>query len=728
MTSIDDAVVRTEEKERIRGESRARLGAYLASKNKGQEPVISTESEPPVVLPIPVDSAKPEPKEPFFDGEITENEIERGDFQKAERGVPNTESVPTITREEKDGLLVELSQKLEDARKFYVEQDREMDKGSSVWKKIFGFGKRLESGTLKESFENSKLAYEDALISYKGAILASEVGDNEDARIVAEWITKGEFLNLERERLDGKAREEKGWPSKIANGYLGMVDKYRKLSTAKKIAIGLGITAAGFGIGLTGGTVLAGGLLTSRQIFSMSVSSVGFKAMFEGIAKKRREGEGDKAAENILENSHTEGWEDVHIDLLSQNLDHNIGELDLRFQKEKKDEKFRTWAAIGSGVALSYIARYFGKEAMEHSGAGKVMKSAGGKIFDVLGKGHMSGIVNETVSAHHPGEQVFPHGEMADEQSVLGVKGPISEKVPGFSDGDAHKFVEGLKQEEALKAKIAAEDLVKSASEIKEVPPLVVKPGSSLEGTIIQHLKDQGMSPDEAGKKAHRMALEFLNNDQSATEHHLIHPDAKIVLDASGEKIMSVDDSGHITMAPPDKSVPGPDWEKLVEKQEGYLKVDEAVSSDFPGAESAVAPAVEAGDFLDEKAGILLENTNADLAMWQAVPEGGVNMENYATLGANFTKSLAKLIGGNHFEDWASIKGLSVKEVVDGDSEGGKRISALLSRLAKAKLPEADEDTIKQFQKMLKPKGGERVYDWMKRVALLVKHFGIKKI
>lgn len=630
---------------------------------------------------------------------------------------------------EKDRRLIALSQKLEEARKFYVEQDREMDKGALIWNRIIGKLKRLDSGTLKDSFDQSKMDYENALKNYKDAILKEEVEDGEDAKIVAEWLTKGEFLSLENEKLNSKVKEEKGWPEKITNGYLGMVDKYRKLSTVKKIAIGLGITTVGFGIGLTGGTLLAGGLLTSRQIFSMSVSSVGFKGMFDAIDKKSKESKGAKEAKNISDKvteKTDDGKEVVDVEALLGKLDEKIAGINARMQQEKKNQRYRNWAAIGSSVALSYVARYFGEAAVEHSGVKEILKHVGEKLSDIpLRHGYS---FREIVSAHHPGDQMLTHGELASEQEVMGVKGSVVDKSSVLSSDEVEKVAESLKQEEILKAKLTAEDLAKNAVEVKELAPLIVKPGSSLEGTIIQHLTtEKKMSLEEAGIKAHRMALKFLNNDQSATEHHIIHPDAKIILDASGEKIVSIDEFEAAPAAAVEDKV-GLDFEKLVENSKTFPNVSENVSFDPSLESSGVESAVETGDFLDENASVLLENTNTSLAEWQTIPERGTDVEKYATLGGNFTKSLAKLIGGNYFEDWAAIKGSSMREALKGDGESSKRLSALLDRLLKAELPERDAESIRKFREIMKPNRRESVYSWTKRIAILVKHLKIKKI
>jgi hypothetical protein len=588
--------------------------------------------------------------------------------------VENVDAGVVQNKSEADRRLEELSQRLDEARKDFVKQDREMDRGASIWKKITGFGKRLESGTLKEAFDEAKLGYENALKDYKDAILATEVEDKEDAKIVAEWLTKGEFLSLENERVDAKVREGEGWTDKIKNGYLGMVDRYRKLPATTKIAIGFGITATGFGIGLTGGTLLAGGLLTSRQFFSMSVSSVGFKSFLDGMAERKRRNDGEKEAENIVKSSSTERIGRLEADLLIQNLDQKIAELDAKLQKEKRNEKIRNWSAFVGGLVLSSVARYFGKEAVEHSGVKTILKNTGDKIMDTIG----------------------------NQKSVMGIGYHAEAPAETVKVED----VISAKNLETLKVQVDKE-ILPPTSPVPVAETLTVAKGSSLEGTIINHLKAEGMSPEEAGKKAHVMALEYLADNQSVTEHHLIHPDAKITLDASGEHIANIDDSG--TVATP------------LETPQEPVAVPDALESS-----PEITPEINSG----------LENLNGSIS---ALYESNVFGEKFdeATYNSNKDKFIANIFAfltgdkDNRVEAWWKMKDVPMKEVIDKNGKGfNKSLKIILDKMLDKDRVEIISDDDSAFRKEIRPriKKGETVQQWVARFVALAEKYKLRKL
>ncbi len=69
---------------------------------------------------------------------------------------------------------------------------------------------------------------------------------------------------------------------------------------------------------------------------------------------------------------------------------------------------------------------------------------------------------------------------------------------------------------------------------------LEVTKGSSLEGTLIKHFKDAGMDVQEAGAKAHQVALAYAKENQlDGGPQSLIHPGAHIEVNAEG-KILSI--------------------------------------------------------------------------------------------------------------------------------------------------------------------------------------------
>ncbi|MDP1884639.1 MAG: hypothetical protein Q8L10_04710 [Candidatus Moranbacteria bacterium] len=278
----------------------------------------------------------------------------------------------TVRYEDKE--IRELSEKLDAARRAYIIKSNVVNEKSSFFKKILGFGKKgAHLGEFNAELEEAKLNYESALKNYKDALVGSMVSDRGDVEIMAQFLNKGEHLNIAKTR-DQVRFETGGWPEKLKGGYVKMLENYKKLPMWKKVTLGVGLAGVGLASGAWAGAATAGALMTARRLFSMSVGSLGYSQMFEGMAEKGRANRSEAEARDIAAESQSELGE-IDAEKLSQMLDLKIKGIDREIQDRDLAKKWRTYGAIGAGVATSFLGssifQHFaesdmGKTAMEY--------------------------------------------------------------------------------------------------------------------------------------------------------------------------------------------------------------------------------------------------------------------------------------------------------------------------------------------------------------------------
>lgn len=398
----------------------------------------------------------------------------------------------------KNEKLLGLEKEVDEARKAFVGKDIEAEKKSSKFWKLFRVGSLGEYG---EEHKGAKEEYYAALRAYKDEYLNIH-GLNEKS--VAEMVTFfniKEHYSLESARLDAD-NENAGWPKKIWNGYMGMIDRYRKIGEndsskfkkySKKIVVGMFVALAATGLAAGGGAVAGvAGTITGASLvrgFTIGVSSAGYKAIYEGIAQGSRKRESRKEAEEIMKHSKVEGMEEMHLDLVNENLDNKIALIDEVMQEQKQWKRFRTFAAVGTAVVISQAGRYFGKWASE-----KASHWFGGTGTPMP----------EDTGAHEAGT-VSP------------------DNAPGGA---------------------GAPEVIPPIEKTIDLP--AIEEGGSIEGSIIKHLTD---NPDlidkyneqlgsgrkfDAGQIAHRMFEEYGDN------RDLVHAGAQVQLSPDSLHIQGV--------------------------------------------------------------------------------------------------------------------------------------------------------------------------------------------
>lgn len=283
----------------------------------------------------------------------------------------------SISEKERDERLLELGKELEAARREYIIKDYNLDKNSGIFKKLFGFGKRSQLGEFNREYETARSRYEEVLKKFKDATVEGLVLDRQEAEMTSNWLEKGEFIELQKTR-DQIRMENAPWSQGIKNGCMKLIDKYRKLPTWKKIAIGFGVA----GIASVGGVAGIGAAATlgvGWRIFTSGVSAIGFKGMYEGVAEGYRNKKTKSNTEKNLNASRNQKAE-FDPEIFKKRLDDKIKTVDREIQKRKAWGKFRLWLAIGSAAAVFFGGRYIAEKVMGNlSGSG-----SGGKSNDDL--------------------------------------------------------------------------------------------------------------------------------------------------------------------------------------------------------------------------------------------------------------------------------------------------------------------------------------------------------
>lgn len=296
----------------------------------------------------------------FRNNEKLDDEIKRlnEEHDKLSNDVKALE--PTPLRETVSKDLRALSDQLGESRRKYIQKDHAMDQNSSLFKKVFGAGKRSEHGDITGEFEMTQAQYEEDLKKYYDAIIAEELGDSadeDDRRILANALNVGELASIsalrKEEKFSGSSFES------LRDGYVKLVERYNRLPLRQKIYIGgafvgVGVLAGGVGTA----AAAAGGAMALRRAFGFSAATVGFKSMFEGIADKTRMKKAESDAAGFTDQLRTEQNADERAQQIENFVSNRIDALDKKFQDQKDWQKRRWWMAGASALATFGAARY----------------------------------------------------------------------------------------------------------------------------------------------------------------------------------------------------------------------------------------------------------------------------------------------------------------------------------------------------------------------------------
>lgn len=383
--------------------------------------------------------------------------------------------------------LSELEKEVETARKSFVGKDIEAEKNSSKFWKLFRIG---SLGEYSEEHKQVKEKYYAALKAYKDEYLNTHGLNEKSVGEMVAFFNIKEHYNLESARLDTN-NENANWPKKAWNGYMGMIDRYRKIGEkdksklkkySKKFAAGMFVAVAATGLAAGGGAAAgAAGTIAGAALvrgFTIGVSSVGFKTLYEGLAQGSKERENKRELNYISRNLKEPSLGESYLNRVNQDLDEKINSIDEVLQEQKQGKRFRTIAAVGTAVIISQAGRYCGRWASE-------------KMSHWLGG--MEAPTGEIPAAK-------PAGEVAAPETVIE----------------------------------------------KNIDLPAIEKGGSIEGSIIKHLTDNpdlieryneqlgGSRKFDAGQIAHRMFEEY------GDKRDLAHAGAQVQLSSDGLHIQGV--------------------------------------------------------------------------------------------------------------------------------------------------------------------------------------------
>ena len=195
-------------------------------------------------------------------------------------------------------------------------------------------------------------------------------------------------------------------------------------------------------------------------------------------------------------------------------------------------EQFHAVSRAAAFGALGGSVRWIGEELGWWGAVSTRTSALSGEAHSVLGKNmppeNLPVISSDDVQISSIGKEInAPQEDIAryDRTVVDAVK---KEDVPASDTADMPKEQESV-QETAQATPV--QEIVQQADAIQPSPvELTIQKGSSFEGTLIDHLKNQGLNAEEAGRQAHRMALQFAADHDLPSAPHIVHPGDKLVI------------------------------------------------------------------------------------------------------------------------------------------------------------------------------------------------------
>jgi hypothetical protein len=566
----------------------------------------------------------------FEEGQALEAEERRKAGEKADIPSKDIEEFPKEelkSGENNNEKLAELRQKLEDARKEYLEMDYEVDKESSRLRKFFGL-KRIDLGMFEKRFKESRKNYEIALNNYLSGMAENKINEKE----ITEYLLIKETAQRREAREQVKIEKSPN-VQLLKKGWKGIVDRYRALPTWKRVAYGTALGAvAGFGagaglgiaIGGTTGTIIYGGY----RAFCAAVSITGFKAKYEAKAEERQLKKNKERTEAIIRESKIEGQESVQMNLLLRNLDKIVAKTDKKAQREKQQQRWRTFRALGMTALFA--------------GAGYYLMSQ-----------HDSGGIHRDIEAHQP-EVPAPSIHMPH--------------VP-LSEEDQIRIAENLNPPAETHMPLSEEDQIRLAE--NDNPPVNV----SAEGK------------PELNEMEKALLEDYARNNEEITSHEAVHHVPESITDGNTEHL-SREDSGVQNNISPGAQNAGLTAEEINKLQdyEDLANQEMKVGNTIPEAEPEInfmpenpanytqdniSPISQGGGLTQDEINKIDDYENAargtDIAGIEKEinPSGKIDelIGDSGSLKENVAHFRHELFSGNH-NDWMAAENMSVDEAL----------------------------------------------------------------
>lgn len=379
-----------------------------------------------------------------------------------------------------------LERAVAEARKDYAEVDYKKKK---AYKRVYNFLGSIFRGKEEKNLEDDadvayyRAIYENKLFDYKNLLLADakarNVSNKELGEIVKLFDTEA-TVNLADSHTQTKIEHHEGkFSNYIKQRSLEMVQGYKNLSTTKKIAIAAAFGLVGWQASTLGAAAVGVAVSAAqvRRVFMGMVAGTGVAMALEARDAKKSRNNMEKEAESFVQ-----GLEGLSAE-------------------EKYAKAFARIQELND-ASDSKLGKFKNKNLIN--------LSLGTAIGTIVGSGILSDAVkwvgNETGLTHW-----------------------ISEKIGLGNQG-------GLLQ---AKPEVASSH-VPPAGMAKNIE-LPIEKGSSLERTIINHLDASGVDHREAGRLAHRMALEYAKNHNIPFNNlNEIYPGQHIEISPDGTKLVNI--------------------------------------------------------------------------------------------------------------------------------------------------------------------------------------------
>jgi hypothetical protein len=734
----DDA---KDEESKIAGRGGNKIGTGSSEfKKTGTEPVLSDEE---IALLNKVNKGEKD--------NLEEAEVAKDAEQIPARGEA---SLAPEQPEREEVNLEKMKQEVEEARINFARKDYEVTTAMDRLRGFFGKNLTTDSRKIPDTEEVYKQYKNktDALLEFQLENIKNrlEGANNEIEKMEIDkeikdlilHFHKDEKINLFEARTNARAEAKK---DKLGERFFQesakVINWWRKLPIKYKIMISAGIFVGGGGLAVP--AVMAGFSTASlgvlgTSIFAKSAAGTAFLGAyraFSGIATGTGIGLGLETRYRRKENKKSEEFAEKLMDESEistdkfQNIMDKLKGIDyrdsLKIEQDKSLKRLAIGAAaagiIGSGALSWGMKKFFG--------------------WIGLGTGTGSGMKPHDIDTKKTAEWLGKDMNESDKY-INDLHNPATTGIPGTPKNILEiNNGEGADLASPNPPPPGADEVMGTNVPEEDIKNLLVEKGSSLEKTLINHFRGMGISAEEAGKKAHLMAREYVGslNDPNIHEGNLIHPGAEIKLDPIGNKIIGIEDSQKFGDLPAKNPVSETVYRDIGNtnvntppahiEEVGSGKIGNAtpasieeINKEFSAVETDPA----------KRAGIIgkLGNAQEEINRWSEQPaskwEAGVYQNHLGSLIKNRDEVLnmlnaeesfvgkVKLVVGEirkgfslgNINNWRSIRGLTVENAQSSSSgETKTRITGFLN------------EAIRAFGNKAQPLRGETLERWTNRMA-----------
>ncbi|EKD58600.1 MAG: hypothetical protein ACD_56C00091G0005 [uncultured bacterium] len=483
---------------------------------------------------------------------------------KRERDSLNIESERNLKITESQEIIKNLQNEVEQARREYLEVDYKKNTALKRVRKYFSpeniFKNNLDNNAKEQekTFESDhdiaayRAFYDNALMKLRDAQIAEArlrgADDAELADIYGLFLLEQELKVLEmHDDVKAENHEGKLFFGDARKGLLALSKDYRSLSLAKKLGVGAafaGLAYAGsvaVGVGLASAGAISGTMLAKRVIMAALTGA----GTAEGLSSKNKNKKEKEIAESKVEFEKMLSLmnEEEKFDYLS-NQTWNIAIKDEKNAIDKiKNKNLGHMAAgtalgvfLGSGLAVDLFK--FGSNVLNDSWVGKLIAGTYHDVKEVFSGNTTPAVAPESAkldveklkksgvrfSKEPKGVPVADAGNGGQTAHSSKIVAPESNGPTATSNGSApveskdkfsHTTPNGA-MNEAERVKNAKEISTKLAEMKTEDISLKIEKGSSIERTLIDHIKKIHPDMKNPGHAAHRMWLDYMHDNKDA--------------------------------------------------------------------------------------------------------------------------------------------------------------------------------------------------------------------